>query len=187
MRSPFGARPHCRVICVVTPLSSKKISLSGGMAWTVWRNSSRRLRLASVSRSAACSVFFTPLAHLTQHLAHPALRDLNAASSQTLAQLRFGQIRLFTQPAAQVRLDICIHPTDWAISLLHRPLLLTSTRLLNPNLLRISPAHTELGICEEDSGSADAYWSEEAAGATAKWPSQSDECRCPGALARLVA
>jgi hypothetical protein len=43
MRSPFGARPHCRVIEVVTPLSSRKISLSGGIATTVARNSSQLL------------------------------------------------------------------------------------------------------------------------------------------------
>jgi hypothetical protein len=53
IRSPLGARPHCRGMVVVTPLSSSKISFSGGIAATAARNSWRRLRLASVSRSSA--------------------------------------------------------------------------------------------------------------------------------------
>src|ERR1035437_1325596 len=111
----------------------------------VWRNSSRRLRLASLSRSAAWSVFFTPLAHLPQHLAHPTFGNLDARTNQSLVQLRFGQVRLLAQPTAQARLHLGIHSADRAITLLNQPFLLASTCLLDPDLLRIPPAHTELG------------------------------------------
>src|ERR1035437_9293814 len=86
----------------------------------VWRNSSRRLRLASLSRSAAWSVFFTPLAHLPQHLAHPTFGNLDARTNQSLVQLRFGQVRLLAQPTAQARLHLGIHSADRAITLLNR-------------------------------------------------------------------
>src|ERR1035437_3517014 len=111
----------------------------------VWRNSSRCLRLASLSRSAAWSVFFTPLAHLPQHLAHPTFGNLDARTNQSLVQLRFGQVRLLAQPTAQARLHLGIHSADRAITLLNQPFLLASTCLLDPDLLRIPPAHTELG------------------------------------------
>src|ERR1035441_3710334 len=48
-----------RSIEVVTPLSSRKISRSGEIDWMRAANSSRRLRLASVSRSTAWSDFFS--------------------------------------------------------------------------------------------------------------------------------
>lgn len=57
--SPLGARPRCLVICVVTPLSSRNFGFSAGIVATVARNSSRRLRLASLSRSAAWRDFFS--------------------------------------------------------------------------------------------------------------------------------
>jgi len=58
MRWPFGARPHSRVIWVVTPLSSRKISFSGAISRICSRNCLRRSRLATVSRSRAWSDFF---------------------------------------------------------------------------------------------------------------------------------
>ena len=43
---------------MATPLSSWKISFSGAISPMAWRNSSRRLRLAALSRSTAWSDFF---------------------------------------------------------------------------------------------------------------------------------
>ncbi len=71
--------------------------------------------------------FFTPLAHLPQYLPHPALGDPNTRPGQPLAQLRFGQIRLLAQPAAQARSHLGIHSTDGTATLLHAPLLLPGT------------------------------------------------------------
>jgi len=59
IRSPRGARPHSRVISVVTPLSSKNISFSGASLRRVSRNACRRCWLTCVSRSRAWSDFFS--------------------------------------------------------------------------------------------------------------------------------
>ena len=59
IRSPFGARPHALVICVVTPLSSRKINFSGAMVPSFSTNAARRCWFASVSRSRAWSDFFS--------------------------------------------------------------------------------------------------------------------------------
>jgi len=57
---------------VVTPLSSRDFSFSAGTWAMAARYSSRRLRLASVSRSLAQSDFFQPQTHLLKHLADTA-------------------------------------------------------------------------------------------------------------------
>jgi hypothetical protein len=59
MRPPPTPRARRRVIDVVTPLSSRKISLSGGIEPICARYSWRRRRLAALSRSAAWSDFFS--------------------------------------------------------------------------------------------------------------------------------
>jgi len=59
MRWPPSERAYNLVIEVVTPLSSRKINRSGATVRILAMNSSRRLRLASVSRSVAWSDFFS--------------------------------------------------------------------------------------------------------------------------------
>jgi hypothetical protein len=86
----LGARPHCLVICVVTPLSSRNFSFSVAIVATVARNSWRRRRLASLSRSAAWRDFFQPQTHCAKGLADSAATGLDAALLQELAQ--FGQV-----------------------------------------------------------------------------------------------
>ena len=58
MRAPPVERAYRRVICVETPLSSRKINRSRSILPIVSTNSSRRLRFSSVSRSWAWSDFF---------------------------------------------------------------------------------------------------------------------------------
>src|ERR1035437_7868437 len=53
IRCPRSALPQSRVICVVTPLSSRKISRSGGIARICSVNSWRRWWFAALSRSCA--------------------------------------------------------------------------------------------------------------------------------------
>jgi hypothetical protein len=57
-RAPFRLRAKRLVICVETPLSSRKISFSGSVDRMRSRYCWRRMRLASVSRSVAWSDFF---------------------------------------------------------------------------------------------------------------------------------
>src|SRR5271157_2410365 len=102
IRSPFRARPHALVICVVTPLLSRKISFSSAIVPSFCRNAARRCRLASVSRSRAWSDFFQTQAHLPEHCpqrghAHPEL----GLPAEFFLQLRQGQVRLLLQPVAQ--------------------------------------------------------------------------------------
>src|SRR5579864_942474 len=144
MRWPLGARPHKRVIRVVTPLSSRKINFSAEMVLMWAKNSSRRLRFSSRSRSLACSDFFSPQAHLSQHLPHPAFDYPYAQPRQPFAQLGFGQVRLLPQPRPQLLLHRGVDPTLPTVALLHRSFLLTCGQLLLADLLDKPPAHAKL-------------------------------------------
>ena len=102
IRSPFGARPHALVICVVTPLSSRKINFSGAMVPSFSANAARRCWFASVSRSRAWSDFFQTQPHLPEHrpqrgYAYPEM----GLPAQLFLQLRQGEVRLLLQPASQ--------------------------------------------------------------------------------------
>jgi len=63
----------------------QKISRSGEIDWMRAANSSRRLRLASVSRSAAWSDFFSAADPTSLTGARPAQAERNAASLYSLA------------------------------------------------------------------------------------------------------
>jgi len=104
-----AARPHNRVICVVTPLSSRNFSFSGGNVATVARNSSRRLRLASVSRSRAWSDFFQPQAHLMKDLADAAAAHRYSLGLQLFAQLGQLTVRLLPYPITHLVAESCRH------------------------------------------------------------------------------
>lgn len=143
IRCPRAALPHRRVICVVTPLSSRKISRSGGTARIVSMNSWRRCWFAAVSRSCAWRDFFAPQSHLPQHLPDPALADADAAGLQALAQLRLGQVRLLLEPAPQMFLRRFRHAADGTVMRLRNPLLLPGALLLPPDLFAILQAHSE--------------------------------------------
>ncbi len=108
------------------------------------RNCSRRLRFSSRSRSLACSDFFSPQAHLPQHLPHAALDYMHALTRQPFLQLGLGQVRLLPQPRAQLLLHRGMDATDRTVTPLHRSFLLTWGQLLPPDLLGKPPAHTKL-------------------------------------------
>jgi hypothetical protein len=143
-RSPFGARPRKRVICVVTPLSSRNFSFSGGMDVMAARNSSRRWRLISVSRSAAWRDFFKPQAHPPQQAPYETSGSLNTDPRQLLAQFRLGQVRLCTHPVAHLLLNLGRHAADRTMPLLRPTTQLAAAHLLHTDLLAVSPTDAKL-------------------------------------------
>src|SRR5271157_4009711 len=121
-RSPRRPRPHRRVICVVTPLSSRNTSHWGSIWLISSHHACRRRRPSSVSCSWAWRDFFSPQSQLLHHVSPQAAAYAYSSGFQLLAQLRQAQIRLLPQPAPQ--------------TLLHR--------FRGSNLLAVPPTHPEL-------------------------------------------
>ena len=74
---------------MVTPLSSRNFSFSGEIVATAARNSTRRLRLASVSAPGCGATLFQPQTHLVKDLTDAALAHRYSLRVQLFAQ--FGQ------------------------------------------------------------------------------------------------
>ena len=131
---------------VVTPLSSRKISFSGGIVASRLTNSSRRRRSCSVSRSVAWSDFFQLQPHPLQSPSHLGKADRQSLFLFKLfAQLAQRQIGNRDQPTPQLFTVLVQQLARRAPALLD-PFHLPGAPKLPPQLLPISKTdHEPLG------------------------------------------
>ncbi len=108
-RLPLGARPRKRVMFVLVPVSSMKISCLGSIEGCLSRHSSRAALTSSRSCSAACSVFFKADPVTIEEAPQSRNADRKGfVRSQTPADFHQRQIRLLGDQREQpifVRLD----------------------------------------------------------------------------------
>ena len=106
-------------------------------------NSSRRLRLASVSRSTAWSDFFQPQPQPLQQMPYPSKTERNAGIAVQLhLQLSQRQIRLRGHPVHYLMLCLDTGP-QFTARVVRNPLGLASAVPLRRNFLGPAQAHQE--------------------------------------------